>query len=685
MRRMCEQAMGATLTSLYAYIFCMMASQALTGMPLYGGALFMCGRVAAVFAQTYRVSQQPYLPAAAKRARWVLLVLFLLLDVLLLVLYPLSLRSPQIWLLMTLVLTMLLRDSMCMRLTHLHLADRLTERRYLAYALFWHALAFVLTVVILLCNLPAGLALPMLAVYFLCALVSFYDMLRQRDSLQQSAEPAKARGARRANAYRVYEHLSTLIPVAMEMTLIVMYTYLAATTEQMLIRMPMAVLTTLACREGAERFLAWRRRRGQGDPTNLLLVGMGMWLWGLWRFIRMLEGASASVGVTYASLALCSVGCALCSASLAGMELPMQAVARFAGGDAAEHLHLKAAGRELATLLGQMLALAALTALCFLYGEGLPRTVEELAARFRPVMAVPAMITAVMAFLCVFRFPLTSRYLGKVMRFLRIREAGGDNPALEKQLESVVMQRHTQPFLIRALMAVLRPCFRHTLKDADRVRPDESNPIVFLCNHGEVYGPVAGMLFCPVPVRSWSISDMMIDPKEVAEYSYKYTFSQIRWLGPLRWPVARLLGHVSVWGMRKLEAVPVFRNKPRELMDTFRRSVEAMQAGDNLLIFPENPDADPNAPGYESGRPGELFRGFPMLAQVYHSKTGKRCRFMPMLAHKGMRTLSFGTEIVYDPDAAPIDERDRIVAEASRQLQALYEREEALFRQGREV
>ena len=50
-----------------------------------------------------------------------------------------------------------------------------------------------------------------------------------------------------------------------------------------------------------------------------------------------------------------------------------------------------------------------------------------------------------------------------------------------------------------------------------------------------------------------------------------------------------------------------------------------------------------------------------------------------MLAHKGMRTLSFGTEIVYDPDASPIDERDRIVEEASRQMQALFEREEALF------
>lgn len=48
-------------------------------------------------------------------------------------------------------------------------------------------------------------------------------------------------------------------------------------------------------------------------------------------------------------------------------------------------------------------------------------------------------------------------------------------------------------------MAVMRPFFRHTVKGAENIHPDDSNPLVFLCNHGEIYGPVAGMLFCPVP------------------------------------------------------------------------------------------------------------------------------------------------------------------------------------------
>lgn len=692
MKKTHGQMMRVTLTSLYAYIYCMMVSQALTAMPVYGGALFMCAQVATVFAQTFNARAERYLPQRAKALRWVLLALMLLLSLCLIVLYPMTLLSPLVWLLFALVLSMQVRDSVCQWLARLSASGRLTEPRFLTYAGIWHGVAAIIVLIVLLCSLQLELSIPIFGGYVLCSLVSFFEMLKERDRLQEErAEPDDGaellgQSVRRANAFIVFERLTSWIVAAMEMTLIVMYTYLAMTAEQLLIRMAMAVLMTLVGSEAAGWFLRWRKKKQRGAHDNLILVGLMMWIAALSSFSWMLGSGQPDLTNTYVCLGLCSIGCALCAASLEEMEKPMHAVARFAyGDDLTGYRQLRTANRELATLLGQMLALGALTALCFLSGrQELPDSLPDILARFQPVMAVPALLVVLMALICALRFPLSSRYMDKVMRFLHIRESGGENPALEKQLESVVIQRHTQPWLIRALMAVLRPAFRHTLKDADHVHPDESNPIVFLCNHGEVYGPVAGMLFCPVPVRSWSISDMMIDPKEVAEYTYKYTFSQIKWLGPLRWPVARLLGYISVWGMKKLEAVPVYRNKPRELMQTFRQSVEAMQAGDNLLIFPENPDADPNAPGYLSGRPGELFRGFPMLGQVYYNKTGKCCRFLPMLAHKGMRTVSFGTEIIYDPEAAPIDERNRIVDEATRQMQALFEREEALYQKKKE-
>lgn len=692
MKRLREQTMLSMLTGLYAYIYCMMASQALTDMPLYGGALFMCARVATVFGQTFSTRTEKYLPPKVRPWRWGLLAVLLLINLCLVVLYPMQLRSPDLWLLFALVLSMQARDSICHRLARLNVEGRLAEGRFLTYAGLWHGAADVVLLFVLFSSVDAPLVVTLLGGYMLCSLVSFYEMLRHRDRMKALApdhpqtDVPQGLSVRNANAYLVFERMTTLTGAAMQMTLIFMYTYLAATAEQLLIRMALAVLTTLGGSEAAGALLRWREKKQRGEPLNLMLLGLLMWLGSLGWFSGLLVEGMVSLWATFLCLGVCSVGCALCTACLERMENPMSAVARLVSGDdITGYRVLRSVSRELATLFGQMFALAALTALCFITGgQELPHSFAELGASFRPVLVIPALLTVGMALLSALRFPLNNRYVNKVLRFLHIRQSGGENPALEEQLESHVIRRHMQPWLIRALMAIIRPAFHHTLKGEENVRPDDSNPIVFLCNHGEVYGPVAGMLFCPVPVRSWSISDMMIDPKEVAEYSYKYTFSQIRWLGPLRWPVARLLGYVSVWGMSRLEAVPVFRNKPRELMKTFRQSVEAMQAGDNLLIFPENPDADPNAPGYESGRPGELFRGFPMLAQVYHSRTGKRCRFLPMYAHKGMRTVSFGTEIVYDPNAAPIDERDRIVEEASRQMQALFEREEALWQKKHE-
>ncbi len=231
---------------------------------------------------------------------------------------------------------------------------------------------------------------------------------------------------------------------------------------------------------------------------------------------------------------------------------------------------------------------------------------------------------------------------------------------------------------IRALMFILRCVMPHKLKNVENVHLAEDDPIVYLCNHGELYGPIAGMLYCPGYVRPWTISELCCDLQEATAYVKRYTLKKVDWADQRKQRVAGFIASVTLKVMRAVQSIPVFRHKPRELMTTFRQSVEALQQGANLLIFPEDPDTDPDSPGYKSGRPPTLFRGFPMLAQVYYHRTGKRCRFVPVLCYKEGRTVSFGMEIVYNPDNDPIAERDRIVDETYHQMQALYDREEAL-------
>ena len=680
---------GFSMTSLhglYDYLYCMLVSSILVALPVFGGALFMCGQVASVFLTTYAGQARSLLPRAARRWQTALLVLLLLISLCVVVLYPIAMDSPRMWMVFALVLLMMLRSEACRRLIRLNRTGRLSTRRLAAWLTGMQLALLAVMAASFLYNLGGAEAWQMLAGYALCSAMECYCMLKDSDALRPmpplETEQARQMGEtlRGANAYKTYETLSTLILAALVMTLIVMHTFLAVTAEQLLRRMVLAVATMLISREAAEALLRWREKRRRADPTNLLLIGLFLWLYALMLFARTLGGETVRTVSVYVFLAMCSAGGGLCLTCLARMEDAMMQVAQFtAGGDTAGYGPLRAAQQRLARLLGEMLALAALTVLCFMGGQKLPLDIRQLAASFQPIMVLPALLTVLAALLSLLRFPLSNRWMDKLARFLRLKEEGGDNPALEKQLNNVVVKPHRQPFGTRMLMAVLRPFFRHELKGVENIVPDVNNPIVFLCNHGEIYGPVASMLCMPVPVRPWVISDMAVSKEEVSAYVYKYTFGPATWLGPLRWPLARLVGPISVWGMNQLECIPVYRNKPRELMTTFRNSVEALQAGDNILIFPENPDADRDHPGYEHGGMGELYRGFVMLAQVYYNRTGKRCRFLPMYAHKGLRTLSFGTEIDYDPDNDPMAERDRIVEEAHAQMTALAEREDALY------
>ncbi len=689
-----EQTAGRTLSmlsgSLSGYIYAMLASQTLVEMPIFGGALYMCARLAVVLFTDYVGAPRRRLPLMARRWTTVLLGALLTLNTLLLLLYPIQMDNPLVWLIFAQILAMTIGEGAGRRLNRLSVTRHMAEGRYRLLTVLSHLIPALALALVFFSTLPEETAWPLLGGYALYAAAALYSQVKTRDDWRMMGHAADdgglaqmAEAMRRTNAFSTYERLSTLILAAMVMTMVTMYAYFAITAQQVLIYMVLATLCMLIFREAAELILRRRSRKRPPDPTNLMLVGLFLWLYGLMLFSRMLRAGTVQMSNVYVCLGLCASGGTVCITCLERMEQVMAAVARFAAGDdGTGYVRLRAVGLQNASLLGQTLALAALTAMCLVTGKDLPRDAAQIAARFQPLMVVPALLTVLGALLSALRFPLSSRYMDKLSRFLRLQEMGGDNPALKKQLEQVVVARHSQPFGTRLIMALLRPFYRHSLKDADHITEDVNNPLVFLCNHGEFYGPVVCMLYMPVPIRPWVISDIVIDKREVAEYIYRYTLSQQRWLPkPLQWPIARLIGPVSVWLMGQVESIPVFRNKPRELMTTFRRSVEAMEAGDNMLIFPENPDADREHPGYEREGMGELFSGFAMLAPIYFNRTGKRCRFLPMYAHKGARTISFGTEVVYDPDNAPLDERNRLVTEITAQMRALADREEALYQQ----
>ena len=219
----------------------------------------------------------------------------------------------------------------------------------------------------------------------------------------------------------------------------------------------------------------------------------------------------------------------------------------------------------------------------------------------------------------------------------------------------------------RLTIRMLRPFNRHTMVDLDHVKEAPENPIVFLGNHAEIYGPIASALCFPVPVRFWVISKMMFRKQDVRAYLYENTFSRKTFLPVfVRKLLAWFLGWLSVNVMNALRAIPVYRDSPMKLRQTVRESVEALKNGENLMIFPEHPEGK-----YVKNGISELSPGFLMLAEAWWKKAEKQLRIMPVFANREKRTFTFGEEIRYEPENGYAAEQERILKEAYEQLSAL--------------
>lgn len=407
----------------------------------------------------------------------------------------------------------------------------------------------------------------------------------------------------------------------------------------------------------------WEDRHGTlSDPTHVLLGGLALWFFGA----AMLMGAG-SVWLVLA-MTVMGMGCGLsCRAMLRIAEGVMNALRVIAAQHAAGWQGLCDAVVHFGLLTGAAVSAAVLTVLV-MGGEA-------------AVLGLAVLLSVVVSLATACKFPLSKRYLDKLTRLLKIEASGRVLPELRAQLEERVTGHHHQSLVIDLIIWILKRTYRHTLIDVEHVRADEDNPLVLLCNHGDLYGPVVSVVHTSMYKRPWSIGTLF-DHQTAFEYTYKYDWSVKKWM-PVwaRKLCAHFVSCVGTWGMDRLEAIPVFRDRPVELRKTFRLSVDALAAGDALLIFPENPNAAGVDHGYETTGVGELFSGFTMLASSYYNRTGKCCRFLPMFAHQPSSTIQYGTEIVFDPDNDPAAERQRITDEASAQMQAMFEQLEARWQQ----
>ena len=665
-----RRALGSFMVQLFGYIYCMLVSNALLNVPFFGGALYLASRAVEVYGSVYRRKFRRFLPGYARRWNLLLLIILVTMVVLLTGLYPSRLNSPRVWIMLALIALGMAADILFGSVARLlHGEKRITFRLCVALG-GCLMLLYGLAAWALIRNLGIQTGLSLTIGFVLRTVLQAYagaGALLPQEELPSSPDTTQFNSLR---AYRSFTWISMLLVIAMEMTMAVIYALLAVRAEDLAGSMGAGVLCAVIAGEAGRFFLRRSEKKNPRAPTVLLVLGLLIWAFGVVLCSLMIAGGRMEPVRIYLCLSSATLGGVWSITGLLRIDDALSRVAELGipSVPASYRLHRKI-NWDFATLVGDTLALIFLSIFCFTTGDALPHDVGEFTSRFQPLMMIPLVLVLLGAILSVLRFPLNARHLERLRRFLQLQETGEENPSLRRQLQEAAEEKHGLPFLSDMLVFVLRRLYRHRLEGQEHVVIDNANPLVFLCNHGEFYGPVVCELFLPVPVRAWTISHMMLDRKEVSDYVYQYTIGPIQWMPEwLKRFLAWFSGHLSMTVMRQMESIPVYRDSPMKLRETIRLSVEALEAGDHLLIFPENPDQK-----YVREGIGSLNSGFVMLGSAYWRRSGKRLRLMPVYADKANRILHFGREIQFDPDRPYAEEQSKIVREVEEQIRHMAE------------
>ena len=182
--------------------------------------------------------------------------------------------------------------------------------------------------------------------------------------------------------------------------------------------------------------------------------------------------------------------------------------------------------------------------------------------------------------------------------------------------------------------------------------PDE--PVIFVGNHCQAHGPLVGELRLPFPRKTWCASEMM-EREQVAEYAFRDFWSQNpKWTHPFYKALAHAIAPLSVVIFNHAETIPVYRDN--RVLSTFRATVQTLEAGTSVLIFPEHDLRHNHVLDDFQDR-------FIDVAKLCYRRMGKAPAFVPVYVCPALKRVCFGEAVRFDP-AAPMDEeRARIKAE----------------------
>ena len=168
---------------------------------------------------------------------------------------------------------------------------------------------------------------------------------------------------------------------------------------------------------------------------------------------------------------------------------------------------------------------------------------------------------------------------------------------------------------------------------------------VLVGNHSQAHGAIVAEERLPFDHYTWCAWQMM-DKKEVSRYAYTDFWQDkpkaVRWIF---WLASKIIKYPAVYIMTHARTIPVYHDS--RCLTTFRRSIEKLQDGYSLVIFPECREEYNNIVHQFQDR-------FIDIAKMYYKRTGKKLSFVPMYLAPKLKKIFFCKPIMYDPDI-PMD------------------------------
>ncbi len=161
-----------------------------------------------------------------------------------------------------------------------------------------------------------------------------------------------------------------------------------------------------------------------------------------------------------------------------------------------------------------------------------------------------------------------------------------------------------------------------------------SGPAIFIGNHANSLGPIGCVSMIPLRLYPWARPEMLDLKTNPGYMRVDFIEKDLRLKPPLSYWAAEGLARLVVPLLNGVGCIPAFQSEQvLEKRTTLNRSLERLQAGCFLLVFPEVPDweLDPLT-GMR-----RFSRSVLWLAELYHRATGARLPFYPVCIHPSRR------------------------------------------------